>query len=357
MLALIASSLAISPISTEAQSRRTLGRFTRGHPENSVCWDRDGVDGFISVIDAHQHPMPFGGPEVPFSTYTDWFIEHGIVFSVFMGIGQRIVKQNASLPDCCYYLHCPTYAYPVIPMTESDELNAEARLEHYYGKVDHKLHLTLSATFPNLQRSAGAKQMMQGLWNKWPQTFKWTGEINVFKHALAGNGFFSDFTGPRLTVARIEAGELDEFFSIIGPAQPNGEHIPAATLHSDIGCDTYAKSIPAHAGDGVHDLVCECSKEEKLTAQKDAWWWKKVRSRRMPHHAAASLCCGMLRNAVERRGMLTRMGPNVCGRRSAPSTLASSMRTTTRRRTSARSCTSTSPTPSSSVTKRSSLSG
>ena len=66
--------------------------------------------------------MPFGGPEVPFKAYTDWFIEHGIVFSVFMGIGQRISKQNASAPDCCYYLHCPTYDYPVIPMLESDEL-------------------------------------------------------------------------------------------------------------------------------------------------------------------------------------------------------------------------------------------
>ena len=102
MLALaLSASLAISPLSEEAQQRRTLERFTRGHKENSICWDRDGADGFISPIDAHQHPMPFGGPEVPFKEYPDWFIEHGIVFSVFMGIGQRISKLNASLPDCC----------------------------------------------------------------------------------------------------------------------------------------------------------------------------------------------------------------------------------------------------------------
>ena len=275
----VAFATAISPLSVESQSRRTLGRFTRGHADNAVCWDREGVDGFISVIDAHQHPMPFGGPEVPFSTYTDWFIEHGVVFSVFMGIGQRIVKQNASLPDCCYYLHCPTYQYPVIPMTESDELNAEARLEHYYGKRDDRLHLTLSATFPNLQRSAGAKEMLLGLWDKYPKTFKWMGEINVFKHALAGNGFFSDFTGPRLTVARVEAGELDALFSLVGPARPNGEHIPTVTIHSDMGCDTYANSIPIHAGDGVHELECYTPEDERRTAHDDAAWWKSTLGR------------------------------------------------------------------------------
>ena len=79
-------------------------------------------------------------------------------------------------------------------MPESDELNAEARLEEYVGKVDHKLHLILAATFPNLQRSAGAKQMLESMWTKWPKTFTWLGELNVFKHALAGNGFFSNFT-------------------------------------------------------------------------------------------------------------------------------------------------------------------
>jgi len=36
-------------------------------------------------------------------------------------------------------------------------------------------------------------------------------------------------------VRRIESGELDAFFSVIGPKQPNGEHIPAATIHSDMG--------------------------------------------------------------------------------------------------------------------------
>ena len=197
----------VAPISEAAQNRRTLERFTRGHPDNQICWDRDGLDGFINVIDAHQHPVPFGGPEVPFSLYTDWFIQHGTVFSVFMGIGQRIVKQNASAPDCCYYMHCPTYDYPVIPSAIADEVNAVARLEHYYGKVDHRLHLITSATFPSLQKPQNQKDQLLDLWAKYPDTFKWLGEINVFKHGLAGNAFFTDFTGPRLTVRVVSRRE------------------------------------------------------------------------------------------------------------------------------------------------------
>ena len=61
---------------------------------------------------------------------------------------------------------------------------------------------------------------------------------------------------------------------MIGPEQPNGEHIPAATLHSDIGCDTYANSLPPGAGDGEHPLKCDSTDEEKLIAQKDHKWWK-----------------------------------------------------------------------------------
>ena len=40
----------VAPISEEAQNRRTLERFTKGHPDNSICWDRDGLDGFVRGI-------------------------------------------------------------------------------------------------------------------------------------------------------------------------------------------------------------------------------------------------------------------------------------------------------------------
>ena len=95
--------------------------------------------------------------------------------------------------------------------------------------------------------------------------------------AIAGNGFFSNSTGPRVTVARVQSGDLDDLFSVIGPVQPNGEHIGVATLHSDIGCDSYKRAIPAGAGDGIHQLMCHIPDEEMRVAQQHAAWWKMVR--------------------------------------------------------------------------------
>ena len=44
---------------------------------------------------------------------------------------------------------------------------------------------------------------------KYQGVFGWAGEINVFKHALAGNGFFS--RGNRVDIEHIEKGDLDPF--------------------------------------------------------------------------------------------------------------------------------------------------
>jgi len=60
----------------------------------------------------------------------------------------------------------------------------------------------------------------------------------------------------------------------MGPAKPNGEHIPVVTLHSDMGCDTYEHSIPTGAGDGVHPLTCYVPEEEAAAAQKEHSWWE-----------------------------------------------------------------------------------
>ena len=66
MLALTAALPAISELPAEALARRTVSRFTKDHPDNEVCWDRYGADGFYSVVDGHNHPTPFEGPGVPF---------------------------------------------------------------------------------------------------------------------------------------------------------------------------------------------------------------------------------------------------------------------------------------------------
>ena len=40
---------------TTSAARRRLSRFELGHPDNTLCWDRNGKDGFYSVIDSHNH--------------------------------------------------------------------------------------------------------------------------------------------------------------------------------------------------------------------------------------------------------------------------------------------------------------
>ena len=42
-------------LTKETIARRRLARFKVGDPENLQCWERHGVDGFLSVIDAHNH--------------------------------------------------------------------------------------------------------------------------------------------------------------------------------------------------------------------------------------------------------------------------------------------------------------
>ena len=54
--------------------------------------------------------------------------------------------------------------------------------------------------------------ILQNLTTKHKDAFKWSGEINVFKHALAANGFFDG--GERVTLERVQKGALDEYFRV-----------------------------------------------------------------------------------------------------------------------------------------------
>ena len=42
-------------LTEETIARRRLTRFQVGHQDNQECWQRHGVDGFYSPIDAHNH--------------------------------------------------------------------------------------------------------------------------------------------------------------------------------------------------------------------------------------------------------------------------------------------------------------
>ena len=41
------------------------------------------------------------------------------------------MQRNQDDPDCCYYLHCPTLNYTVVPNPENDRLNAEDFTKKY----------------------------------------------------------------------------------------------------------------------------------------------------------------------------------------------------------------------------------
>ena len=70
----------------------------------------------------------------------DWLKSHGILFSTMLGIGQQIIKKNAGAPDCCYYLHCATYDYPVTPDPINDIENAKDFNKYYKDKERLKHH-------------------------------------------------------------------------------------------------------------------------------------------------------------------------------------------------------------------------
>ncbi len=87
----------------------------------------------------------------------------------------------------------------------------------------------------------------------YPGKFQWFGEINVFKHALAANGFFHARDNPRVTVERVE--RTRDYDPVFDYASRNKWPV---TLHSDIGCDNY-DSIPSRI---PHSKACQCDVPE-----------------------------------------------------------------------------------------------
>lgn len=253
-------------LSSATRERRTVARFTKGTADNNICWDRNGVDGWFSPIDAHNHFRPFGGPTVPFKEYIGWMMDSGIVFSTVFGIGQLVVKKNPSDPDCCYYLHCPTLDYVITPDPYNDRLNAEEYRDIYMKdkEMQKKMHLTVSATSLNLQNPENNMKVLNNLTSSFPGVFKWAGEINVFKHALAANAFFE---GGRVTVEQIRSGALDPFFK-----QMETNQWPV-TLHCDLGCEQY-NDVPVNVDERNELEGCEVPASEIALAKKSYSWWK-----------------------------------------------------------------------------------
>lgn len=249
-------------------ARRRLTRFQVGHADNQDCWERHGLDGFYSPIDAHNHFRPFYGPPVPWDTYMEWLKDHGILFSTMLGIGQQLMKKNPNSQDCCYYLHCANFDYPVTPDPKNDIENAKDFLNKYKDKpLSKQIHLIPSVTAPNLQQPENNSRVMEMLEKDYPAVFGWAGEINVYKHALSANGFLNN--GHRVTEEWIKAGKLDSIFKRLETLKW------PTTLHCDLGCDNY-DSVPFKTG-------CVVPQEELDLAKQNYKWWKTFLG---PHYRA-----------------------------------------------------------------------
>ena len=102
---------------------------------------------------------------MPYEQYLGWMKKHGLLFSTVFGIGQLIKKSRPSDPDCCYYLHCPTFNYTVTPDPTNDRLNAEDYTKIYMNSsLRNDVVLTLSATYPNLQGPDSMKNFGLKFW-------------------------------------------------------------------------------------------------------------------------------------------------------------------------------------------------
>ena len=104
------------------------------------------------------------------------------------------------------------------------------------------IHLIPSVTSPNLQQPENNTRILQSLEKDYPDVFGWAGEINVYKHALAANGFLNN--GNRVNEEFIKSGALDSVFKRLETLKW------PTTLHCDLGCDNY-DSVPFKAGRGA----------------------------------------------------------------------------------------------------------
>ena len=201
-----------SPASTTS---RDLASFTR-NAANQACYDRKS-EPYISVVDAHMHPRPFGGPAVPFAEMNDYFNNTGVRFAIYFGIGQVLEVDST----CTYYLDCP--GTKALPSIKNDFANAMQYDIYRDTHEDKDVHIVLSMSFPDLAHPEHVVDLIHLYDKEFPGMFKWAGELNVIKQALLKNGH---------EPATIES--IDEWAGFMKILRER--NIPV-TLHSDLGND------------------------------------------------------------------------------------------------------------------------
>ena len=187
----------------------TLATFGLTDPP---CYDRARQPN-TPVVDSHVHFRPFGGPALPFQQVIRYLERSGVRFATVYGIGQMLPLTS----ECTYYLDCP--GTPVAPTLKNDFINA---LELARAKPE-SVHLTLSMTFPDLERPAAVLAGMRVLDEEFPGFFRFMGEVNLVKQALFENGHRP------VPIAAI--GNWAPFMAVL-----RERNIPLA-VHADLGND------------------------------------------------------------------------------------------------------------------------
>jgi Amidohydrolase len=206
-----AGDTAAAPPAPAASEPRSLESFRASAPA-AQCYNRD-TEPYTAVVDTHFHPRPFGGPAMRPEELFSAFDKLGVRFVNYFGIGQVLDLTSG----CTYYLDCPgTNANPGV---KNDFVNGMETVAYPHPKV----HITLSMTFMDLADTEGALETIRMYDREFPGMFKWAGEVNVVKQALAQNGHrFA-------TEANIDSWA--PFMAVLRERQ-----IPI-TLHSDLGND------------------------------------------------------------------------------------------------------------------------
>ncbi|MEM1413231.1 MAG: amidohydrolase family protein [Pseudomonadota bacterium] len=189
----------------------TLENFIPGKAPD-YCFDRQ-TQPYTSVVDAHYHPRPFGGPPLDFETQFKVLEAGGVRFVNFFGIGQVLELDS----NCTYYLDCP--GVTAMPSIKNDFANALdiANLD------PDKVHITLSMTFMDLAHPEHIVALIELYDREFPGMFSWTGELNLIKQALLGNNH---------EPATFES--IDAWAPFMAILRERG--IPV-TLHADLGND------------------------------------------------------------------------------------------------------------------------
>jgi hypothetical protein len=194
---------------TGCASAPTLSAFKT---DRAPCYDRS-TQPQTSVVDAHLHFRPFGGPALPFEEVVSYLEKTGVRFVNVYGIGQMLPVSS----PCTYYLDCP--GTPVTPTLKNDFVNAA----NYVLKAPPGIHMTLSMTFPDLSQPESILPGMQILEKEYPGMFKWMGEVNMVKQALFNNG--------HKPVSRGELAQWGPFMKVL-----RQRDIQLA-IHADLGND------------------------------------------------------------------------------------------------------------------------